>query len=68
MTDILNIEVLRKWYNTQGLGLGRYCVRAKATGIEVNVPFAHLWKVSNGQIVWARQYTDTLLLAQALQA
>lgn len=57
--------------NSIVLGLGHYLGRTKATSTkvstEVNVPFAHLWKVRNGRIVWFRNYTDTLVLARALQ-
>lgn len=124
MTDMLNIEIIRIWYNTHDpalmvpecvwevaegfphggtytsskavfedffpnllgdfkafnaevdevlgadsmvLGLGHYRGQTKATSTEVNVPFAHLWKLKNGRIVWFRNYTDTLLLARALQ-
>jgi uncharacterized protein len=50
------------------LGLGSYIGRTKSNGIEVKVLFAHLWKVQGGKIVWFRNYTDTLLLAHALQS
>lgn len=50
------------------LGLGRYQGRTKATSTQVSIPFAHLWKVRNGRIIWFRNYTDTLLLFRALQA
>ncbi len=48
------------------LGIGRYRGRARATGIQVSIPFAHLWKVRDGQILWARQYTDTFLVRAAI--
>ena len=48
------------------IGLGRYQAQARATGIRVTVPFAHLWTLQNGKVVALRQYADTLLLHQAL--
>jgi ketosteroid isomerase-like protein len=48
------------------IGLGSYQAQARATGIRVNVPFAHIWTIQNGKVVSLRQYADTLLLHQAL--
>ena len=49
------------------IGLGRYSGTAKTTGLSFSVPFAHVWKVRDGQIVHLRQYCDTNLLRQALR-
>lgn len=45
--------------------LGRYMGKALATGKEISAPFAHIWRVREGKIVFARQYTDTFEIAQA---
>jgi len=56
-----------------GDGMGGYVIvrglfhgRARATHIEVLVPFANFWKVYGGEIVSMEQYTDTRILADAL--
>ncbi len=49
------------------LSLGQYRGQTKANSVKVNVPFVHLWKVRNDKIVWFQNYTDTLLIARALQ-
>jgi len=48
------------------VGLGTYQAQGRDTGIDVNVPFAHIWKIQNGKIIALRQYADTLLLHRAL--
>lgn len=53
--------------NSMVLGLGYYRGKTKATHMQVDVPFAHLWKVKSSRIVWFRNYADTLLLDRALE-
>ena len=45
---------------------GHFHGRARNTGVEVMVPFANFWKVRGGAIVSMQQYTDTRILADAL--
>jgi ketosteroid isomerase-like protein len=45
--------------------LGRYMGKALATGKDISAPFAHIWRVREGKIVFARQYTDTFGIAKA---
>jgi uncharacterized protein len=39
--------------------IGRYTGRAKETGRELDVPFVHVWTVSDGKAVRFRQFLDT---------
>lgn len=48
--------------------LGHYSGSYKATGKSFRAPFAHVWKVRDGKILRFVQYTDTVLVQQALQA
>jgi ketosteroid isomerase-like protein len=45
---------------------GQFHGRAKATGIEIMVPFANFWRVHGGKLISVQQYTDTRILADAL--
>ncbi|WP_199320665.1 nuclear transport factor 2 family protein [Leptolyngbya sp. FACHB-261] len=47
--------------------LGHYSGTYKATGKSFRAPFAHVWKVRDGRAIRYVQYTDTLLVQQALQ-
>jgi hypothetical protein len=47
------------------IALGHYVGKALATGTDVSAPFAHVWRVREGKIIFARQYTDTLGIAKA---
>ena len=47
--------------------LGNYSGTYKATGKSFRAPFAHVWKVRDGKAIRYVQYTDTLLVHQALQ-
>ena len=47
--------------------LGQYSGTYKATGKSFQAPFAHVWKVRDGRAIRYVQYTDTLLVQQALQ-
>jgi ketosteroid isomerase-like protein len=48
--------------------LGRYTARAKATGAELDVPFAHVWRFEHGRAVRFNQFTDTRGWTDALAA
>ena len=45
--------------------LGHYIGKALATDRDVSAPFAHIWRVREGKIVFAKQYTDTFGIAKA---
>jgi ketosteroid isomerase-like protein len=47
--------------------LGRLRGKARATGIEVDVPFAHVWTVRDGKVVARRYVMDTATLVRAFQ-
>ncbi len=49
------------------VGLGHYSGTYKTTGKSFRAPFAHAWKVRDGKIIRFVQYTDTVLVQQALQ-
>ena len=49
------------------VALGAYGGTYKATGRGFRAPFAHVWKVREGQAVRFVQYVDTLLVQRALQ-
>ena len=46
------------------IALGRYVGKALVTNRDVSAPFAHIWRVREGKIVFAKQYTDTFELAK----
>lgn len=45
---------------------GRYRGAARATGRAYEAEFVHLWRVTDGQISWLHQYTDTARWHEAL--
>jgi ketosteroid isomerase-like protein len=45
--------------------LGRLRGRARTTGLDVDVPFAHIWTVSEGKVVARRYVVDTATLLRA---
>jgi uncharacterized protein len=47
--------------------LGKYSGTYKATGKSFQADFAHVWKMQDGKVIRFVQYTDTLLVQQALQ-
>ena len=47
--------------------LGRLRGRARATGVEIDVPFAHVWTVRNGKVVARRYVIDTATLLDAFR-
>jgi ketosteroid isomerase-like protein len=46
--------------------LGRYVGRAKGTGRQLDVPYAHLWTLREGKAVCFRQFLDTRGWVEAL--
>jgi hypothetical protein len=50
------------------VALGKYSGTSKATGKSFQANFAHVWKMRDGKVIRFVQYTDTLLVQQALQA
>ena len=48
------------------MALGRFCGRPKASGLEVEIPFALVWTLRDGAAVRVDEYTDTALLIEAL--
>jgi ketosteroid isomerase-like protein len=46
--------------------LGHMEGRAKATGTDVNVPFAHVWRMRDGKVSSGQALTDTAVIADAL--
>jgi hypothetical protein len=47
--------------------LGTYSGTYKATGKSFQAPFAHVWWLQNGKAIRFRQYTDTLLVNEAVK-
>ena len=52
----------------QLLVLGTYRGAARRTGRELRAPFAHLWTTEHDRLRELRQYTDTALWRDALEA
>lgn len=48
------------------VALGRLRGTALATGASVDVPFAHVWTVRKGCLVYGRMFTDTAVLCRTL--
>jgi ketosteroid isomerase-like protein len=46
--------------------MGEFHARARATGVEVEVPFVHIYRLRGGRVVWGREYVDTAKEAGAL--
>jgi ketosteroid isomerase-like protein len=49
------------------VSLGAYAGICKATGKAMRAPFAHVWRIVDGKLQQFNMYTDTLLIAQAMQ-
>lgn len=49
------------------VGLGMYTGTYAATGKTFSAPFAHVWRVRDGRIVFFDQYTDTALVQAVLK-
>jgi ketosteroid isomerase-like protein len=47
---------------------GRMWARVRATGAEIDVPFAHIWEVADGRARRVQFFTDTLTVHDALGA
>jgi ketosteroid isomerase-like protein len=80
--DVLNkliVPLMRDWdafsavaddFIAEGdrvVSLGAYAGVNKATGKAMRAPFAHVWRVSGGKLKRFDMYTDTLLVARAMQ-
>ncbi|ROZ71271.1 nuclear transport factor 2 family protein [Ramlibacter sp. WS9] len=50
----------------QVVGVGTYHGTFRATGKEMQARVAHVWKLQDGKIVAFEQFTDTLLVRQAM--
>ena len=50
----------------QVVGVGTYHGTHRATGKEMHARVAHVWKVQDGKIVAFEQFTDTLLVHEAM--
>lgn len=57
-----------EWHDAGGtiIAIGVYEGTNKATGKHLAAAFAHVYTVSNGQIVRFRQFTDTALVIRAI--
>lgn len=49
------------------VGVGTYTGTYKQSGKAMQARVAHVWRLSQGRIVAFEQFTDTLLVAQAMQ-
>ena len=49
------------------VSLGAYGGVSKATGKTMRAPFAHVWRIADGKLKRFDMYTDTLLVARAMQ-
>jgi uncharacterized protein len=47
--------------------LGNWCGRAKSTGIEMKVPFAHVQQFRDGKLVYFRNYIDATEVMKTLE-
>ncbi|GAB1545395.1 nuclear transport factor 2 family protein [Scytonema sp. NUACC21] len=48
------------------VSLGHYRGLAKATGIKVDAPFAHIWRLKDDKVMHMQQYTDTYMFVEAV--
>ena len=48
------------------VALGRIEGKTRKSAVPINVPFAHVWTVSDGYLQRLRAFTDTAVLAHAL--
>lgn len=49
------------------VSVGAYAGISKATGKPMRAPFAHVWRIADGKLQRFDMYTDTLLIARAMQ-
>jgi uncharacterized protein len=50
------------------VALGEYSGRYKATARDMRVPFVHVWKLRDGNVISFHQHTDTKLIADQIIA
>ena len=65
----LDVDIVAEEFLVDGehvVALGRIRGKTRATGVPVDVPFAHVWTVRDGLLQQLRAFTDTAALAQAL--
>jgi ketosteroid isomerase-like protein len=48
------------------VGIGTYSGTYKATGKNMRAKVAHIWRLEGGKVVKFEQFTDTLLIANAM--
>jgi ketosteroid isomerase-like protein len=48
------------------IGVGQYSGTYRKTGKSMKARVAHIWRITEGKIVQFEQFTDTLLVAQAM--
>lgn len=69
-TEWENFAALPDEYVSEGgtvVALGRYQGVYKATGKEISVPMAHVWKLRDGRVAEFFQHTDTAVVRRALE-
>ena len=49
------------------VSFGHYSGTNKKTGKSFRVPFAHAWRVKDGQVTHFQQYTDTHIVQEAMK-
>ena len=49
------------------VGIGTYSGTYRATGKAMQARVAHVWRLESGKVVKFEQFTDTLLVAQAMR-
>jgi ketosteroid isomerase-like protein len=49
------------------VGIGNYSGTYKRTGRAMQARVAHVWRLAGGKIVGFEQFTDTLLVANAME-
>lgn len=49
------------------VGIGTYAAHNRATGKPMQARVAHIWRLESGKIVKFEQFTDTLLVANAMK-
>ena len=49
------------------VGIGNYTARHKISGKALNARVVHVWTVENGKVRRFEQFTDTLLVSEAMQ-
>lgn len=49
------------------VGIGTYCGTYRSTGKPMQARVTHVWKLHGGEVVAFEQFTDTLLVHQAMQ-